>query len=96
MPDKPSIYTQEHEDFRSTVRDLPGEGGRPPPRAVGEGRQVSREVWTKAGAQGLLCFDVDEEYGGAGVKDFRYNMVVARGDQPGRRQRARLPACTTT
>ena len=38
---------------------------------------VSREVWTKAGAQGLLCFDVDEEYGGAGVTDFRYNMVLA-------------------
>src|SRR3954469_5858360 len=38
---------------------------------------VDREVWTKAGAQGLLCFDVDEAYGGPGVKDFRYNMVLA-------------------
>ena len=39
--------------------------------------QVSREVWLRAGEQGLLCFDVDEEYGGAGVKDFRYNAIVA-------------------
>lgn len=38
---------------------------------------VDREVWRKAGAAGLLCFDVAEEYGGAGVKDFRYNMVLA-------------------
>ena len=38
--------------------------------------QVSREVWLKAGEAGLLCFDVDEEYGGAGIKDFRYNMVL--------------------
>src|SRR3954469_14930725 len=38
---------------------------------------VDREVWTKAGAQGLLCFDVEEEYGGPGVDDFRYNMVLA-------------------
>ena len=39
--------------------------------------QVSREVWTRAGEQGLLCFDVDEEYGGPGVSDFRYNLVLA-------------------
>jgi alkylation response protein AidB-like acyl-CoA dehydrogenase len=38
--------------------------------------QVDREVWRKAGAAGLLCFDVDEAYGGAGVKDFRYNVVL--------------------
>ena len=38
--------------------------------------QVSREVWLKAGEAGLLCFDVEEEYGGAGIKDFRYNMVL--------------------
>jgi alkylation response protein AidB-like acyl-CoA dehydrogenase len=38
---------------------------------------VSREVWTRAGAQGLLCFDVDEAYGGPGVRDFRYNLVLA-------------------
>ncbi len=38
---------------------------------------MPRELWTKAGAQGLLCFDVPEEYGGAGVTDFRYNMVLA-------------------
>jgi alkylation response protein AidB-like acyl-CoA dehydrogenase len=38
---------------------------------------VDRAVWAKAGELGLLCFDVDEEYGGAGVTDFRYNMVMA-------------------
>ena len=38
---------------------------------------VDREVWRKAGEAGLLCFDVEEEYGGAGISDFRYNMVLA-------------------
>jgi acyl-CoA dehydrogenase len=38
---------------------------------------VPRDLWAKAGAQGLLCFDVAEEYGGPGVADFRYNMVMA-------------------
>jgi alkylation response protein AidB-like acyl-CoA dehydrogenase len=77
MPDKPSIYTQEHEDFRSTVREFLEREVVPHHEQWEKDGQVSREVWTKAGAQGLLCFDVDEEYGGAGVKDFRYNMVVA-------------------
>jgi alkylation response protein AidB-like acyl-CoA dehydrogenase len=77
MPEKPSIYTQEHEDFRATVREFLEREVVPHHEQWEKDGQVSREVWTKAGAQGLLCFDVDEEYGGAGVKDFRYNMVVA-------------------
>jgi len=77
MPDKPSIYTQEHDDFRSTVREFLEREVVPHHDQWEKDGQVSREVWTKAGGQGLLCFDVDEEYGGAGVKDFRYNMVVA-------------------
>ncbi|HEU5456817.1 MAG TPA: acyl-CoA dehydrogenase family protein [Nocardioides sp.] len=77
MPDKPSIYTQEHEDFRATVREFLEREVVPHHDQWEKDGQVSREVWTKAGAQGLLCFDVDEAYGGAGVRDFRYNMVVA-------------------
>ena len=77
MPDKPSIYTQEHEDFRSTVREFLEREVVPHHDQWEKDGQVSREVWTRAGAQGLLCFDVAEEYGGAGVQDFRYNMVVA-------------------
>jgi alkylation response protein AidB-like acyl-CoA dehydrogenase len=77
MPDKPSIYTQEHEDFRRTVREFLEREVVPHHDQWEKDGQVSREVWTAAGAQGLLCFDVDEEYGGAGVQDFRYNMVVA-------------------
>jgi len=38
---------------------------------------VSREVWRKAGEQGLLCIDVDEAYGGSGQPDFRYQAIIA-------------------
>jgi acyl-CoA dehydrogenase len=34
---------------------------------------VERDLWTKAGAAGVLCPQVPEEYGGTG--DFRYNAV---------------------
>jgi len=37
---------------------------------------VSREVWRKAGHAGFLCMDAPEEFGGAGVRDFRYNAVI--------------------
>jgi alkylation response protein AidB-like acyl-CoA dehydrogenase len=77
MPERPTILEQEHEDFRQSVRTFL-EKEVVPHHAQWEGDgQVSREVWRRAGDAGLLCFDVDEQYGGAGVKDFRYNMVVA-------------------
>jgi len=38
---------------------------------------VDRELFAKAGASGFLAMAVPEEHGGAGVKDFRYNQIVA-------------------
>lgn len=40
-------------------------------------RQVSREVWRKAGEMGFLCMDVPERYGGGGAEDFRYSAIIA-------------------
>ena len=77
MPTTPSIYEQEHDDFRRTARSFLDREVAPFHAQWERDGQVDREVWRKAGATGLLCFDVDEQYGGAGVKDFRYNMVLA-------------------
>jgi alkylation response protein AidB-like acyl-CoA dehydrogenase len=41
-----------------------------------QNRCTPREVWQKAGGLGFLACDVDEQYGGAGEKDFRYNAIV--------------------
>lgn len=35
---------------------------------------VSREIWERAGALGLLCIDMPERYGGSGL-DFSYNAL---------------------
>ncbi len=75
MPDRHSIYEQEHEDFRQTARTFLEREVKPYHDQWEKDGQVDREVWRKAGGAGLLCFDVDEQYGGAGVKDFRYNVV---------------------
>ncbi|MCY7396060.1 MAG: acyl-CoA dehydrogenase family protein [Nocardioides sp.] len=77
MPQTPSIYEQEHEDFRATARAFLASEVVPFHDQWEKDGQVSREVWRRAGALGLLCFDVDEAYGGAGIKDFRYHAVLA-------------------
>ncbi|HEX5561911.1 MAG TPA: acyl-CoA dehydrogenase family protein [Nocardioidaceae bacterium] len=66
-----------HEAFRRTVRTFVEREVTPHHAQWEADGQVSREVWTRAGELGLLCFDVDEAYGGPGVADFRYNMVLA-------------------
>ena len=72
-----SIYTQEHEDFRAMVRTFMEKEVAPHMEQWEKDGQVSRELWTKAGEQGILCFDVPEEYGGMGMDDFRYNAIVS-------------------
>ena len=39
--------------------------------------QVDRDAWNKAGAQGLLCASIKEEYGGGGGS-FAHEMVIAQ------------------
>ena len=51
---------------------------------------MPRDLWLKAGEAGLLCFDVPEEYGGPGVTDFRYNVVLSDEQTRCRRLRTGL------
>jgi len=76
LPERPSIYETEHEDFRHTARAFLEKEVKPYHDQWEKDGQVDREVWRKAGAAGLLCFDVEEQYGGGGIKDFRFNVVL--------------------
>jgi alkylation response protein AidB-like acyl-CoA dehydrogenase len=75
--DRRDIFDDEHEAFRTTVRGFLDREVVPHHEQWEADGVVPRQLWTKAGDLGLLCFDVEEQYGGAGVRDFRYNMVVA-------------------
>ncbi|WP_245852235.1 acyl-CoA dehydrogenase family protein [Blastococcus aggregatus] len=71
-----ALYEAEHEAFRATVREFLAKEAVPHVEAWEAAGQVDRDVWLAAGEQGLLGMDVPEEFGGGGVKDFRYNAVL--------------------
>ncbi|OLL19118.1 MULTISPECIES: acyl-CoA dehydrogenase family protein [unclassified Rhodococcus (in: high G+C Gram-positive bacteria)] len=71
-----TIFTQEHDEFRSMLRDfidrevLPHQAewdalGRPP-----------REFFQRLGELGVLGIQVPEEFGGGGESSFKYNAIV--------------------
>ena len=71
------FFTEEHTMFRDSVRKFCEEEVVPHHAEWEKAGQVSKELWLKAGENGFLCFDVPEEYGGLGLKDFRYNMILS-------------------
>ena len=71
-----AIFEPEHEAFRETVGTFLDKEAVPFHEQWEKDGIVDREVWAKAGAQGLLALQLPEEYGGGGTPDFRYNLVV--------------------
>ena len=70
-----SIFEEEHEIWRSTVKRFMEEEIVPYHEAWEKAGQVPRELWRKAGEAGLLCCTVPEEYGGLGL-DYLFDVVV--------------------
>jgi alkylation response protein AidB-like acyl-CoA dehydrogenase len=70
------LLEEEHLMFREAVRAFMKKEVEPHNEEWEKQGHVSREVWRKAGEQGMLCMDFPEEYGGMGLKDFRYNAIV--------------------
>lgn len=71
------LYEEEHEIFRQTVRRWAETEVFPNSETWRDAGIVSREIWRSAGAQGFLCMYADEKYGGLGLDDFRYDMIIA-------------------
>ena len=74
---KRTIFNSDHELFRSSVRGFIEREVKPHHDGWAADGIVPREAWLKAGAQGLLCMSAPEEFGGGGVDDFRYPMILA-------------------
>ena len=78
------IFDQEHEAFRRTVRSFLDKEVVPHHDQWEKDGIVSRDVWLAAGRQGLLGFDVPEEYGGGGVRAGRRSGRRGRHPSAGR------------
>src|ERR1700730_11105775 len=73
---KRNLFESDHKMFRDSFQAfLKREVAPYYPQWESEGI-VPRELWIKAGQQGFLGINVPEEYGGAGVNDFRFNTVL--------------------
>ena len=71
------IFDEDHDAFRQLCHDFLLREAAPHTAEWETAGIVDRLIWKKAGGSGLLGFEVPEEFGGSGVKDFRYNAIIA-------------------
>lgn len=72
-----TIFTEDHETFRSSVREFVDRVLRPRAEEMVQKRTIPADVWLAAGRQGLLGLEIPEEYGGGAAGDYRFNAVLS-------------------
>jgi alkylation response protein AidB-like acyl-CoA dehydrogenase len=87
---KREIYSEDHEDFRSAVRSWLERDVIPNSEKYIQDKALPREFWLKAGENGFLGLCIPEEYGGAGIDDYRFNAVLT---EEMAKVNAALPTC---
>jgi alkylation response protein AidB-like acyl-CoA dehydrogenase len=70
------LFDSDHDMFRDSFRRFLEKEIVPRAEEFEREGLMDRAVFAKAGASGFLGMEVPEEYGGGGVKDFRYNTVI--------------------
>lgn len=71
------LLEEEHKMFQEATRAFMEKEVAPHHKEWEEQGHVDRELWKKAGAQGMLCMDLPEKYGAMGIKDFRFNTIIS-------------------
>ena len=69
-------FELEHDQFRDSVRKFMQAEIWPNVERWHEAGIVDRDAFTKAGANGLLCTWAEEQYGGLGIEDFRFEQII--------------------
>ena len=70
------VFTPEHEAFRDLVRHFVAKEVVPHHASWEEAGRLPRDVFEKLGSLGVLGIAIPEEYGGSGIDDYRYNVVL--------------------
>jgi alkylation response protein AidB-like acyl-CoA dehydrogenase len=71
------LFEPEHDMFRDSFRRFLEKEVVPRAEEFERAGIMDRAVFARAGAAGFLAMDAPEEYGGGGVRDYRYNAVIA-------------------
>lgn len=72
-----NIYDDDHEAFRSSVREFVERTLKPRAEEMIRDHTIARDIWIEAGKQGFFGLTIPEEFGGAGIEDYRFNAVLA-------------------
>ena len=72
-----TIYDEDHEAFRQSVKEFVDRTLAPRAEEMIRDHVIARDIWEEAGAQGFFGLSIPEEYGGAGIDDYRFNAVFA-------------------
>lgn len=70
------LFTADHEAFRQLVRDFVAKEAVPHYTEWEHAGRLPRELFEKLGSLGVLGMSIPEAYGGAGLDDYRYNVVL--------------------
>ncbi len=70
------IFTQDHEDFRDTVRQFFAKEVAPRFADWEKAGHPPRDFYARAGELGIVGLQVPEEYGGGGVESYIFNAIV--------------------
>jgi alkylation response protein AidB-like acyl-CoA dehydrogenase len=73
---KRTLFEPEHDDFRESFRRFVTNEVVPHYDQWEQDGIVPRELFLSAGEKGFLGMAIPEEYGGAGVDDFRFNLIL--------------------
>jgi alkylation response protein AidB-like acyl-CoA dehydrogenase len=72
-----TLFNEDHDAFRESCRTFVDRTLRPHQEKHIANHELGREVWLELGRQGLLGLNVPAEYGGAGVDDLRFSLILA-------------------
>ena len=74
---KRNIFEPEHDEFRATARAFFETVCVPRADEWEDRGYADRDAWLEAGKLGLIGWEMPEEFGGAGIIDFRLNAIMS-------------------
>jgi len=74
---KRTIYTEEHEAFRDTIRSFIARDVVPDFPNWEKAGHAPLSLYRRLGQLGVTGFDIPEEYGGAGKTSYRYHAIIS-------------------